>query len=244
MHQTRLNDAAIALDRVLSKAGVKFGIFGGYSITVLGGQRESKDIDCVASVNKQQIISVMNGKEGFFAVPQGRQDYVAFLWSDQPNRQNAVFVEIFCEQFPGMSKLCPKRPSCLICSTGYRHTMQDLHMNEVAITGQALGNGRSSFLDPVDIFKEKLHAAATRAKFHDLADLRWLETRYGAQIQERRGKLKLDYVGLALKRYPELTILFARIGVDINGARYAARNLDPNKIPAPAPGDVQQGLLG
>ena len=122
--------------------------------------------------------------------------------------------------------------------------MQDLHMNEVAITGQALGNGRSSFLDPVDIFKEKLHAAATRAKFHDLADLRWLETRYGAQIQERRGKLKLDYVGLALKRYPELTILFARIGVDINGARYAARNLDPNKIPAPAPGDVQQGLLG
>jgi hypothetical protein len=106
MHQTRLNDAAIALDRVLSKAGVKFGIFGGYSITVLGGQRESRDIDCVASVNKQQIISVMNGKEGFVAVPQGRQDYVAFLWSDQPNRQNAVLVEIFCEQFPGTLKLC------------------------------------------------------------------------------------------------------------------------------------------
>lgn len=217
MHQTRLNDAAIALDRVLGRAGVKFGIFGGYSISVLGCQRESKDIDCVASVNKQQIISLMNGKEGFVAVPQGCQDYVAFLWSDQPNRQNAVLVEIFCEQFPG-----------------YRHTMQDLHMNEVAITGQALGNGRSSFLDPVDIFKEKLCATATRDKFQDSADLQWLETRYGAQIQERRRELKLDYVGLAMKRYPELINLFARIGVDLNGARYAARNLDPNKIPAPA----------
>lgn len=62
--------------------------------------------------------------------------------------------------------------------------MQDLHMNEVAITGQALGNGRSSFLDPVDIFKKKLCAAATRDKFQDSADLQWLETRYGAQIQE------------------------------------------------------------
>ena len=122
--------------------------------------------------------------------------------------------------------------------------MQDLHMNEVAITGQALGNGRSSFLDPVDIFKKKLCAAATRDKFQDSADLQWLETRYGAQIQERRRELKLDYVGLAMKRYPELINLFARIGVDLNGARYAARNLDPNKIPAPAPGDVQQGLLG
>ncbi len=117
-------------------------------------------------------------------------------------------------------------------------------MNEVAITGQALGNGRASFLDPVYIFKGKLRAAATRAKFHDSANLRWLETRYSAQIQARRGELILDHVGLALKGYPELANLFARLGVDLNGARYAARNLHPNQLPAPAPGDVQQGLLG
>lgn len=45
MLQDRLNDAAIALSRVLNDAGIKFGIFGGYAIAVLGGQRESKDID-------------------------------------------------------------------------------------------------------------------------------------------------------------------------------------------------------
>ena len=50
MLQDRLNDAAIALSRVLSDARIKFGIFGGYAIAVLGGQRESKDIDCVAAL--------------------------------------------------------------------------------------------------------------------------------------------------------------------------------------------------
>lgn len=101
MHQARLNDAAIALHRVMATAGIRYGIFGGYAIAVLGGQRESKDIDCIAAVTKQQIISLMDRKEGFVAVPQSRQDYVAFLWSDKPQRENAVLVEIFCEQFPG-----------------------------------------------------------------------------------------------------------------------------------------------
>jgi hypothetical protein len=101
MRQARLNDAAIALYRVLSSAGIRFGIFGGYAIAVLGGQRETKDIDCVAAVTKQHIIDLLDGKEGFVALPQSRQDYVAFLWSDKPSRQNLVLVEIFCEQFPG-----------------------------------------------------------------------------------------------------------------------------------------------
>src|SRR4029077_5058450 len=101
MIQERLNDAAIALHRILSQANIRFGIFGGYAIGVLGGVRESKDIDCIASISKQQIITLLDGKEGFVAVPQSRQDYVAFLWSDTPNRSNAVLVEIFCEQFAG-----------------------------------------------------------------------------------------------------------------------------------------------
>jgi hypothetical protein len=101
MHQARLNDAAIALSRVLDRAGITFGIFGGYAIAAHGGQRESKDIDCLAAVTKQQILDLLDGKQGFVAVPQTREDYVALLWSDKPNRQNAVLVEIFCEQFPG-----------------------------------------------------------------------------------------------------------------------------------------------
>jgi hypothetical protein len=55
--------------------------------------------------------------------------------------------------------------------------------------------------------------------------------------------LNLQYVGLALKRYPELGLLLNRIGIDINVARNAAINLDPNNLPRPAPGDVQEGLL-
>ena len=88
MHQARLNDAAISLSRVLDMSHITFGIFGGYAIAAHGGQRESKDIDCLAAVSKQTILSLLDGKQGFVAVPQTREDYVAFLWSDKPNREN------------------------------------------------------------------------------------------------------------------------------------------------------------
>ena len=101
MHQARLNDAAIALSRILDRNRIKFGIFGGYAIAAYGSQRESKDIDCLAGVNKQRIVDVLDGKDGFARLPQVREDYVAFLWSNTLNRHNAVLVEIFSEQFPG-----------------------------------------------------------------------------------------------------------------------------------------------
>jgi hypothetical protein len=113
----------------------------------------------------------------------------------------------------------------------------------MAINGQVTGKGTSSFLDPFHIFKGKLRAAALRAKFHDAADLRWLETRCSQDIRARRQELNLKYVGLAMKRYPELALLFTRIGIDVNKAKNAAINLDPNKLPLPAHGDVQEGLL-
>lgn len=79
MLQDRLNDAAIALHQILAPANIRFGIFGGYAIGTLGGPRESKDVDCLASVSKQQIVALLNGKAGFTVIPQSRQDYVAFL---------------------------------------------------------------------------------------------------------------------------------------------------------------------
>jgi hypothetical protein len=101
MHQARLNDAAIALYRAFYAANVKHGIFGGYAIGVLGGPRESKDIDCIASISKQDAIDILDGKEGFHYVDQTRDDYVAFLWSDSPKKERPVLVEIFVEIFPG-----------------------------------------------------------------------------------------------------------------------------------------------
>jgi hypothetical protein len=63
--------------------------------------RESKDIDCIAYISKEEVISLLDGKEGFTAVPHTRQDYVAFLWSDKPDGRHDVLIEIFCEQFTG-----------------------------------------------------------------------------------------------------------------------------------------------
>jgi hypothetical protein len=93
------------LNRVLAQNNVKFGIFGGYAVAILGGPRESKDVDCLVSVTKPQILGLLDGQAGFVAVPQSRQDYVAFLWSEKPNRERAVLVEIFCEGFPGELKI-------------------------------------------------------------------------------------------------------------------------------------------
>ncbi len=65
MNQACLNDAAIALYRVFYAANVKHGIFGGYAIGVLGRPCESKDIDYIASISKQDAIDLLDGKGGF-----------------------------------------------------------------------------------------------------------------------------------------------------------------------------------
>lgn len=122
--------------------------------------------------------------------------------------------------------------------------MRNVQASLATINGQSLGSGPSAFLDPVYLFKGKLRAAATRAKFHDSADLRWLEGYFGQVIQPRVAELNLQYVGLATKRYPELELLFTRLHIDVAMAKSAASNLDPNNLPRPAPGDVQEGLLG
>ncbi|EQK99582.1 hypothetical protein G6O67_005588 [Ophiocordyceps sinensis] len=227
MIQARLNDAAIALHRVLDTAHVNFGIFGGYAIGALGGVRESKDIDCLASVSKDEIMEILDRKQGFQAIPQSRQDYVAFFWSDKPDRSHAVLVEIFCERFPGS-----------------RYSMDNVPRSAVVIEGLALGQDISYFLDPFHLFKGKLRAAATRAKFHDSADLRMLAGKYEPVIKSRAGELDLGYVGLAIKRYVELERLFDRLGVDIQRAKGMMKDCDLSKLPAPTVGDVQRGILG
>ncbi|KAH9894527.1 ser/Thr protein phosphatase [Xylariomycetidae sp. FL2044] len=223
----RLNDAAIALHQVLSERSVNFGIFGGYAIGALGGVRESKDIDCLASITRAQVIDLLDGKHGFHVIPQTRQDYVAFLWSARGDEKNTVLVEIFCERFPGA-----------------QYSMRDVPRRLIQINGLSQGQGVSSFLDPFYLFKGKISAAAERAKFHDSADLRFLAGRFESLIKPRVGELNLRYVGLAIKRYVELELLFGRLGVDLKKAKAAARDLDPYNLPPPAPGDIHRGLLG
>ncbi|KAM4054324.1 ser/Thr protein phosphatase [Hirsutella rhossiliensis] len=227
MIQARLNDAAIALHRALDTAHIIFGIFGGYAIGALGGVRESKDVDCLASVSKDEIVEILDGKAGFQAIPQSRQDYVAFFWSDKTDRNNAVLVEIFCEKFPGS-----------------RYMMGNVPRRALVIEGLSLGRDLSYFLDPFYLFKGKLRAAATRAKFHDPADLRMLAGKYENVIKPRAHELDHGYAGLALKRYVELERLFDRLGVDVQRAKDVVKNCDLDKLPAPTLGDVQRGILG
>jgi hypothetical protein len=121
--------------------------------------------------------------------------------------------------------------------------MNSIDSKTIAINGQVTPLGASSFLDPFHIFKGKVRAAAERAKYHDAADLRWLETRYSQEIRARKKGLNIKLVSLAMKRYPELELLFTRIGIDIIKVKNAAVNLDLNNLPLPTPGDVQEGLL-
>ncbi|KAL4907890.1 hypothetical protein BDW74DRAFT_175678 [Aspergillus multicolor] len=227
MRRDCLNDAVIALHRMRAAADIPFGIFGGHAISVLGGFRESKDIDCLASVTKEQILAVLDGKGGFVAIPQEWQDYVAFLWSDSHDRNDLVLVEVFCEKFAGAV-----------------YTMDNIQTTIRTVKGQHFGTGHTSFLDPFLIFKGKLRAAATRDEFHDSADLRWLATHYGHAIQARRDELNPEYIGLAMKRYPELELLFRRLGLDIARVRRLTRDLSPSRLPPHGPGDVHRGLLG
>ena len=94
------------------------------------------------------------------------------------------------------------------------------------------------------MFKGKLRACATRNKFTDAVDLRWLEIHFPEDIKLKQAQLDGEYVGLAIKRYPELELLFRRLGVDIATALAITSAIDINSLPPPAPGDVQKGILG
>jgi hypothetical protein len=122
--------------------------------------------------------------------------------------------------------------------------MRNVRPTMITLNGQFIRSGVSAFLDPLYLFKGKLRACATRGKFHDSADLRWLEDRYHAHIKPHIHELNIEYIGLAIKRYTELELLFNRLGVDVAGAKHAVRKMDLKKLPPPAVGDVQEGILG
>ena len=237
MRTPRLNDAAIALSCILTQAGVKFGIFGGFAILCLGGVRESKDVDCIASITKPQILELLNDRDGFSALPQTRQDYVAFIWSTFANESigDSVLVEVFCADFPGEWTIIPNSSDIewLTVYLGSQYSMSAVQLFNTEIQGEHLGKGSTYVLDPSFIFEGKLSAAALRDKFHDAADLRWLEAHYP--------QLNMICIGLVLKTHPEMHWLFERIGVDVEKAKNRAEGVS---VPgAGGIGAVQKGLL-
>lgn len=121
--------------------------------------------------------------------------------------------------------------------------MAAVHPETMTVARRDGTTGTSTFLDPFHIFKGKLGAAATRSKFHDSADLRWLESHCAAQITARKNELSLESVGLAIKRYPELERMFKRLGIDVDTAKSMVSGASLNAVRSGV-GDVQKRLLG
>jgi len=122
--------------------------------------------------------------------------------------------------------------------------MQNVQPEVHQVTGQGHIAGPISLLDPVYVFKGKLSAAAARNKFHDSADLRWLEKNFSGKLRARKNELNFLDVIPAIKRYPELEMAFNRIGIDIDAAKGASDAVDLDRLPpVPRRGDVQKGIL-
>jgi hypothetical protein len=84
---------------------------------------------------------------------------------------------------------------------------------------------------------------ATRGRFHDSSDLRYLEENYNHKLKTLHSHLDLGYVGHAIKKFVELDRLFERIGINSEAALLASENLDLERVNPPGPFDVQLQLL-
>lgn len=100
---SKLSDAAIAICKALDELGVDFGIFGGYAVAVLGGPRESKDIDCVVNCSKDWLVQKLSKVDGFRSSGNVRPDFASFLYGEH---------NILLEFFPSTFSLSPT-----ICSS-------------------------------------------------------------------------------------------------------------------------------
>lgn len=99
-------------------------------------------------------------------------------------------------------------------------------------------------MDIFSTFRGKVRAAACRKHFHDSADIRWLEGKYHDEIRAKKDQLQLQFVGLAIKRYPELEYLFQRLDVDVPAALSLISDVEVTDELPQALGDVQKGILG
>ena len=103
--------------------------------------------------------------------------------------------------------------------------------------------GKSNFLTPFYLFKGKLRAAATRGNITIPQILDYWSPNTRMRLEPYVGELSMEYVGLAIKRCGVLQRLFEQIGVDTHKTLECIEHLELDGLPAPAPGNVQKGLL-
>ncbi|CEJ54796.1 hypothetical protein PMG11_01089 [Penicillium brasilianum] len=222
----RLNDAAIILHLSLDDSKIKYAVIGGYAITHFGGNRQTKDIDCIANASKQQIINSLDTYAGLTVVSQDRDDYVGISWSDRPDHSDAVLIHIFCSEYPGA-----RFPSAL-----FRFELHE-------VKGDVFGIGVVSFHEPFYLFKAALRAADARSNFLDSVDIRWLVQRYTTEIKVRKHKIHPVDVGRALKQHPSLEGVLEPLGINVAQAEIAAQNFIPFGASSDGVRDFPKGLF-
>lgn len=245
MDPKRLSQAATEISKILSDNGVKHGIFGGWAINVLGGERVTKDVDCLAAIGKDELLKLIVKQKGWTAIPNMREDYAALFWDDHLERP--VLVEIFI----GGSHHSLFRPftrvnSRLTFSPGSTASPADTAsarraMQAVPTQTKQVDNCSIQILDVFHIFKGKLHAAADRQIFTDVQDLKYLVNTHGQYLRTNAGQINLKVVGRAIKRYPQLADVFSRLQLNILQAQQLQFEEDLRM--GPPPFYVQKGII-
>lgn len=227
MHQTTLNDAALALSRVLTFYRIHHSFFGGFAILAKGAaHRESKDLDVLVSASKSTIVSLLSGRRDWLQIPQQREDFVAYFWSSREfatsssEPRQMVLVEMFVgqerETFP-MSK-------------------------NTVLKGNKMGTSYVPILSEECLFMGKLRACASRAKSSDAQDVDYLVATYGDQLRKAAKNLDKKTLGLAVRRHPELKKVLGELGVGTRKAVWGVRNARIDGAVNPQMWDVQRGL--
>lgn len=101
LYRSKLHDIAITLHLIFNTSSVLYMFFGGYALSALGNFRVTKDIQCFASLSKQEIQDLLLSRKEFVAVKDTRNDVAVFTWSDNAGRGSSVRVEIYCADCEG-----------------------------------------------------------------------------------------------------------------------------------------------
>ncbi|TGZ79904.1 hypothetical protein EX30DRAFT_71522 [Ascodesmis nigricans] len=236
MHQTLLNDAAIALSRVLTFHRIPHGFFGGFAILATCGSnhyRESKDLDVLVSASKTTILNLLSSKRSFLPIPSIRDDYVAFFWKSndydtgKPTSTSVVLVEMFV--------------SCV----GNSRTRFPVTKNTV-LRGEIMGCSYVPILSEEYLLRGKISAAAGRVKKGgaDVMDIMWLIENYkDRDLKAIVQGVDKRVLGLAVKRHPQLKKVLESIGVHTRGALWTVRKQKiEGTCQTPETWGVQSGL--
>ncbi|KAF8471857.1 hypothetical protein BDZ91DRAFT_479012 [Kalaharituber pfeilii] len=223
LHQT-LCDAAIACSTILTAYGISHAFFGGFAILEIcrlnsPTYRESKDVDCLVSGDKDEVVKIFEGRSDWMLIPQTREDYVAFFWKN-PAGGEMVLVELFVGS---KESQVPK-----------------FHLHD--ITSPLFGKATIPILSAEALFRGKLNACATRSKESDVSDLMFLLTKFPQEAKAGGKKVGRKVIAAAISRWPELKSVLEKSGAPVKSKLFTIVDSCYTQAGRISEGDVHRGL--